>query len=203
MAVQLQDYANYLLGSQIGIPIPGWPYNLILDRLKNPFGDLMAAPEFGAYAVRRFCAWYDPSCAVSLTLINLALAQRLPVLVDGLTAELAIAMSDPDTRAQILEAFFDSQTEPGKPFVDAADLCLNLLGSRQYPVLSQRARELGDYLVAHHGNVVSRSKLAEGWPLVAEHGRNSGSLVRLNGLSLSRPARRTSGRAGEGPTALR
>jgi hypothetical protein len=100
---------------------------------------------------------------------------------------LAIAMSDPDTRGQILAVFFDSQTEPGKPFVDAADLCLNLLGLRQYPVLSQRARDLGDYLVAHHGNVVGRSKVAEGWPLVAEHGRNSGSLVRLNGLSLYAP----------------
>ena len=38
MACQLQPFASYLLGSQIGIPIPGWPYDRILDRLRTPFG---------------------------------------------------------------------------------------------------------------------------------------------------------------------
>ena len=58
MACQLQPFAKYLLGSEIGIPIPGWPYDRILDRLRNPKGRLMAPPEFGSYVVRRFCESY-------------------------------------------------------------------------------------------------------------------------------------------------
>ena len=55
MACQLQPFANYLLGSQIGIPIPGWPDDRILRRLRDPKGDLMFAAEFGSFVVRRFC----------------------------------------------------------------------------------------------------------------------------------------------------
>jgi hypothetical protein len=187
IAFQLQPFAKYLLGSQIGIPIPGWPYHRILDRLQNPYGDLMAAPELGAYTVRRFCASYDASSPVTLTLLNLALVPRLSELVETLAVELAIAVGNPTTRDRVTELFFESQTEAGKPFVDAADLCLNLLGSMQYPSLSQRARDLGNYLAGPRGNVVGLSDEAAGWPLIAEHGRNSGELVRLNGLSLYAP----------------
>ena len=62
MACQLQPFANYLLGSQIGIPIPGWPYDRILDRLQNPMGS-MRPSEFGSYIVRRFCESYAASGA--------------------------------------------------------------------------------------------------------------------------------------------
>ena len=30
MACQLKPFAKYLLGSQIGIPLPGWPYDRVL-----------------------------------------------------------------------------------------------------------------------------------------------------------------------------
>ena len=54
MACQLEPFAQYLLGSQIGIPIPGWPYDRILDRLYTPFGKVMRPAELGSYIVRRF-----------------------------------------------------------------------------------------------------------------------------------------------------
>lgn len=187
MACQLRPFADYLLASQTGIPLPGWPYHLVLDRLKHPYGALMSPAEFGAYAVRRFCASYDASTPVTLSLINLAQAEPLAGLIDTLAVELALAARDPETCAAIASVFFDSQTEPGKPFVDTADLCLGFLNSRRYPRLSQAAQEVGNYLVAHQGNVVGKSATPAGWPLVAEHGRNSGELVRLNGLSIYAP----------------
>ena len=58
MACQLEPFAKYLLGSQIGIPIPGWPYDRVLDRLRNPIGRLMGPAEFGSFVVRRFCESY-------------------------------------------------------------------------------------------------------------------------------------------------
>ena len=187
MAHQLKSYAKFLLGSQTGIPIPGWPYNLILDRLKSPHGDLMAPPEFGSYAVRRFCASYDPSSPVTLTLINLTHEPQLFELADAFALELSIAAGNPRIRDLIADLFFESQTERGKPFVDVADLCLNLLSATEYPSLVRRARQLGDLIAGPCGNAVGLSKEGAGWPLVAEHGRNSGQLTRLNGLSLYAP----------------
>lgn len=187
MAYQLQPFAKFLLASQIGIPVPGWPYHRILDRLKNPHGELMSPPEFGSYAVRRYCAAYDSSSPVSLTLLNLARAQRLADLTEAFAVELAIAIGQPDTRDRIVDLFFESQTEPGKAAIDVADFCLNFVNSKQYPGLARTSRELGDFVVSTSNNVVGQSKSAEGWPFVAEHGRNSCELVRLNGLSLHAP----------------
>ena len=55
MAIQLHDYADYLLASQVGIPLPGWPYERVLDRLAKPEGErLMGPAELGSYVVRRY-----------------------------------------------------------------------------------------------------------------------------------------------------
>src|SRR5262249_9118985 len=58
MACQLCPYTKYLVGSQIGIPIPGFPYDRILDRARCPIGRTMGPAEFGSYIVRRFCESY-------------------------------------------------------------------------------------------------------------------------------------------------
>jgi Clostripain family len=187
IACQLEPFAKFLLGSQIGIPIPGWPYDRILGRLKNPQGTLMTAPEFGSYVVRRFCESYEASKPVTLTLLNLTHAPRLFELAEELAVELAIAVGNPQTRDRIIDLFFGSQTEDGKPFVDVADLCLSLMSAGGHPSLVQRALELGDFLAGPQGKVVGLSDTGKGRPLVAEHGRNAGRLVRLNGLSLYAP----------------
>ena len=109
MACQLQPFAKYLLGSEIGIPIPGWPYDRILDRLRNPKGRLMAPPEFGSYVVRRFCESYPATSPVSLTLLNLAHAPRLFELAEALAVELAIAIGNPQTRDRIIDVVFSGR----------------------------------------------------------------------------------------------
>jgi hypothetical protein len=187
MACQLQPFAKYLLASEMGIPIPGWPYDRILDRLRNPKGRLMAPPEFGSYVVRRFCESYPATSPVSLTLLNLAHAPRLFELAESLAVELAIAIGNPQTRDRIIDLFFGSQTEDGKPFVDVADLCLSLLTAGGGASLVQKALDMGNFLTGPQGKVVGLSDTAQGRPLVAEHGRNAGQLVRLNGLSIYAP----------------
>jgi hypothetical protein len=78
MACQLQPFANYVLGSEIGIPIPGWPYDRVLDRLRNPKGRVMGPAEAGAWIVRRYCESYtSEQRTVSLTLLDL---DRIPEL---------------------------------------------------------------------------------------------------------------------------
>jgi hypothetical protein len=188
IAFQLRPVARFLLASQVGIPVPGWPYHRILDRLKEPKGDQIMSPaELGSYAVRRFCAAYDASTPVSLTMINLHHAETLFELTQQVAVELATAIEHPETRARIARTFKRSQTEAGSPFVDIADLCLCLMEEDDYPGLVDKARDLGDFIAGSRPDASASYHSADGWPLVVDHDRNACELVRLNGISLYAP----------------
>ena len=146
LACQLQPYAKYLLGSQIAIPIPGWPYDRILDRLVKPQGRLMVPAEFGAYVVRRFCESYPASSPVSLTMLDLAQTPRLRAHAEVLSLTLASAIGNPDACHRILDVFYRSQTAEDRPFVDVAELCLNLLRDSGDTLVAEAARSLGNLL---------------------------------------------------------
>lgn len=199
LAYQLHPFANYLLASQIRMPIPGWPYQRMLERLHKPQGDrLMGPAEFGSYAVRRFCEWYSAGTenfeAVSLTLLDLKKAPKVFKRAEQLARRLAQALfGDSVELDRVLELFrmarvFD--TRP-KPFVDVAELCLNLyLGCRDEEV-RDAALELGDFLVGPpkptDGLRSGHSELGDLRPFVVEHGRNACITTRLHGVSLYAP----------------
>lgn len=187
MACQLQEYASYLLASQIGIPIPGWPYDRVLRRLREPIGRLMVPSEFGSYVVRRFCESYSASDPVSLTLLDLNRAPELFALAEFLALTLSCAVANDDVRERIANAFSRSQTGERKPYVDVADLCLNLVRDSGDAFVIEAARALGDFLISPWPPLVGRSHTGKGRPFVAEHGRNSGQTARLNGISLYAP----------------
>jgi hypothetical protein len=192
LACQLQPFAKYLLGSEIGIPIPGWPYDRILDRLKKPHGRLMTPPEFGSYVVRRFCESYPASSPVSLTFLNLAQATELKPFAKVLALALLVAIGDTDKRHRIMDLFTRSQTGEDRPYVDVVDLCLNLVRYSADPLVAETARALGDLLLSSRPPLVgnrpagTRSK-GGGLPFIVDHGRNAGELARLNGISLYAP----------------
>ena len=188
MACQLQPFASYLLGSQIGIPIPGWPYDRILDRLRHPIGRLMTPAEFGSYVVRRYCESYTASSrTVSLTLLDLDRAPELFARAEVLALTLASAIGDPYIRGRIARLFSRAQTVEGRPYVDVANLCLNLARESGDPLVIEAAQALGDFLVSPQRFVVGLSEQGEGRPFVIEHGRNAGQTARLNGISLYAP----------------
>jgi hypothetical protein len=188
MVCQLRPYAHYLLSSEVGIPLPGWPYDRILDRIKNPKGTVMGPAEFGSYAVRRFCESYEAAeDAVSLTLLDLSHADELAARVGWLAHKLAMAVGPVDGLDRIAELFSRSQTEPGRPYIDVADFCVNLMRESDDGGIVAAAAALGDYLVSPQRKVVCGSASGRGRPLVVEHGRNAGSLAKLNGISLYAP----------------
>ena len=48
-ACQLAPYARFLIASEVGVPLPGWPYFSILERLAKPEGDRIMGPaELGS-----------------------------------------------------------------------------------------------------------------------------------------------------------
>ncbi len=103
-------------------------------------GRLMAPARVRLWAVRRFCEAYPADSPVSLTLLDLQQASHLRSRVERLALALAASIDDPDTRAHVADMFKRSQTGQERPYVDVADLCLNLMReSRPIRWLSLRA----------------------------------------------------------------
>jgi hypothetical protein len=189
MAFQLEPFTRYLLASQIGIPLPGWPYDRILDRLRYSFGELMTPAEFGPYVVRRYCESYSTEQrTVSLTMLDLDRARELTKLIELLSLTLGSTVGDPDNRDRVLRLFLASQTAPGKPFVDLVDLCFNLMRSNNDALLTQVAKAVGDFLLSPRPPLVGDSDMGVGRPFIVEHGRNSCETARLNGVSVYAPS---------------
>lgn len=187
VAWQLAPFARYLLASQVGVPIPGWPYDRILDRLRRPKGLRMAPPELGAYVVRRFCDAYPPQAPVSLTLLNLDAAQDVFVHAQVLAMVLASSVGTSDACRRMAAIFEQSQTSERKPFVDLADLCVGLIRGAGDPAVVEAARALGDVLAGVKTHGVGKREQADWRPFVVEHGRNNGQGARLNGVSIYAP----------------
>ena len=187
MACQLDPFARYLLGSQIGIPIPGWPYDRILDRLRHPIRRIMGPAELGSYVVRRFCESYTAADPVSLSLLHLDRARDLFARGEVLALTLSNAIADSGVRDQIARLFLRSQTGERRPYVDVADLCLSLVREAGDPLVVEAARAMGDFLISPQPPLVGKSADGSGHPFVVEHGRNAGATARLNGVSLYAP----------------
>jgi hypothetical protein len=121
-----------------------------------------------------------------LTLLDLDRAPELLVHAKILALMLASTIGDPDARDRISHLFLESQTAPSKPYVDVADLCLNLVRNSNDTSIVEAARALGDFLISP---VPSLEELGPGGekPFVVEHGRNAGQTARLNGISIYAP----------------
>jgi len=187
LACQLEPFAKYLVGSQVGVPLPGWPYDRVLDRLRHPYGRPMSPPEFGIYAVRRFCESYASDRPVSLSLLNLERIGDLFDRTERLADSLAVAMGSADAREWLGYLFHDSCTAPGRPFVDLADLCLTLVRQSSNTAIGESAQAVGDLLISPQPPLVGMSELSAGRPFVIENGRNAGFAARLNGVSIYAP----------------
>jgi hypothetical protein len=192
MAVQLYEFADYLLASQIEIPLPGWPYDRILDRLINPKGRRMGPAEFGTYVVRRFCEKYHAEDRkVSLTLLDLKRAREIYGYTEVLALALAVAIAqNPDEQRLVRELFLRSRTDEHKAFVDVADLCLSLLRYSSDQFVRDAAELLGDLLISPPPGDLGPEQSAVGArrPFIVEHGRNSARTARLHGVSLYAPS---------------
>ena len=148
----------------------------------------MGAAELGSWIVRRYCEAYTSRRSISLSLLDL---KRVPDLF-ARAKVLAMVLNDAiDRDVDFLDAVTDlfsrSLTAEDKPYVDVADLCLNLIREVGDPLVNEAARALGDFLITPSTDVVSKSVDGEGWPFVVEFGRNAGDTARLNGISLYAP----------------
>ena len=78
-----------------------------------------------------------------------------------------------------------SQTIEEKPFVDVADLCLNLVRESRYPAVIGAAEKLGDFVInAAPLPVDGKTDVRR---FVLEHGRNACRTAKIQGISLYAP----------------
>jgi hypothetical protein len=204
MANQLERFADYMIGSQIGIPLPGWPYKTLLERLKTPRGPYPMTPaDFGSFAVREFCTNYGELGAdrkprpVSLTLLDLRLAAEAFDAAEMLARALAQAAADDLQELEIIqEQFVAAQTIDGKPFIDVADFCLNLSRWSGSSEVQDAAAQLGDILIRPGKDGIAQKRDARRkepagqeprGSFIVEHARNSHETAKLQGVSLYAP----------------
>jgi len=193
MACQLEPFADYLLASQIGVPLPGWPYGEVLGRLRDPKGDVMGPAELGSYIARRYCAHYAAQDRrVTLSMLDLKRAPTLFDLAERLARRLALVLDDGDEFDVVYDLFFHSRTPDDRPFIDVADFCLNLMRDSGYQSVRQAAEALGDFLITPNpgdfeSEAIRPSAVGVGRPFIVENSRNSADTAGLNGVSLYAP----------------
>lgn len=189
LACELAPFAAYLLASQIGVPIPGWPYDKVLSRLRAPFGRTPRPTELGAWIVNRYCERYAELGEVSLSMLDLTRAPDLVATAAVLADFLFDAVeADPGRRAVLADLFERSLTEEDKPFVDAADLCLSLARAFDDEFVKAAATALGNFLIAPvPGTREASHSAGEGLPFVVANGRVGCETARLNGVGMYAP----------------
>jgi hypothetical protein len=192
MAYQLYPFAKYLLASQIGIPLPGWPYDKVLDRLQDPKGRVMGPAELGSYIARRFCAKYAADDRmVALSMLDLQQARQLFEATEALARRLAIAVSqDPDELRRVHDMFVRSRTPDKRPFVDVAALCWDILRNCRDDDAVRAAMKLGDILISPNPTLTEEgggSAVGAGKPFIVENSRNSAETAGLHGVNLYAP----------------
>ncbi len=189
MARQLAPYAKYMLGSQVAIPLPGWPYHRVLHRLAKPFGRTMGPAEFGSYAVRRYCEHYRAfERMVSLSHLDLRHAIKCSGLADTLAGKLAVALDDDAEELKLVSRLFElAQTGEGEPFVDVITLCHLLVRFSGNDEVRMAAMALGDELFGPIAVQSGQSLSGANKPLVVESGSNRIEGSGLHGVSLYAP----------------
>jgi hypothetical protein len=187
----LHPFANYLIASEIGVPLPGWPYHTILNQLlkSRTSSAPMGPAALGSYIVRRFCEEYRRAetdttrFAVSLTMLDLHRASDVYRAAEHLAGIIALAGGQDESELQrIATQFARAQTIAGHPFVDVADFCLNVVRSCTNDELRMAAAALGDMLIRPRP-----LDSATSGPFILEHARNSHLTAKLQGVSLYAP----------------
>ena len=187
IAYQFAPFADYLIASQVGVPLPGWPYNRILERLRYPIGRPMGPTELGAFIVERFCESYNAGRPVSLTLLDLGRAQELFDRAGELANGLGAVMANPSVGAGSWTSLAGRRPISEGLYVDLADLCVSLVRRSDSPRVTAAATALGDFLVSPRLPLVGKSVDGAGKAFIAGFGRNAGRMARLNGVSIYAP----------------
>jgi Clostripain family len=173
-AYELRKHAKYMVASEIGMPLPGWPYSRVLRAIAETPD--ISPEDLGKAIVREFVAEY-PDKTVALTMLDLASLDSngvVPALKE-LARALALAVGgDPVQREMILRLFRDACVPTGEPLVDLREVCVNLGQS----AVDQQVQQAASAMLA---------RLATGAGTVVDHRSNGRDADDLCGVSAYAP----------------
>jgi Clostripain family len=200
-AYELRETASYFVASQFTDPLPGWPYDTILNRVlsdrnygyKNIFAHLADAngpKDFGRAIVSQFVRNYQGKDSVTMTMLDLSQVGQVADRVEELSDELiATVHADDEERSRVSEIFKRCQvpgtTPSGQPSVDLLTLCWNLSTFSGSDEVRIAAAAVGDSLLIP-GGVPTGARAGENSFVVA-HGRNDLVGAMLQGVSIFAP----------------
>lgn len=189
-AYQLRDSANYLVATQFTDPLPGWPYDEILQRLLDD--PEMGPEDLGRAIVSQFVRHYDKSAkryhdravannsdepaTVTMTTLDLSYVKGIGDGMGTLANKLALAVhEDQDELDRVNEAFRRSRVPIKEPAVDLTTLCWNLATFTENDTVRSAACAVGDLLLRPTN------------PFIVAHASSDLSVAMLHGASIFAP----------------
>jgi hypothetical protein len=123
---ELQDYAEYAVAAETGLPFESWLSAEALNKfLLNP---RLSARELSIHAVDEFVGSFPRStnAYIGLSACNLAKCKHLEVEVKNLVAALWTAIDEPQNRANIYKAWFKDVSFLLDGVIDLSSFCFFL-----------------------------------------------------------------------------
>jgi hypothetical protein len=162
IAYQLQDTANFMIGSEEVEPGDGWPYDKLLDAIARK--PAITAAQLGTALVKAYVQFYS-SDAVTQSCLDLSKAESAAKAVDALAAALITSIKKPAEFMVFTKAVKSAQRFDMKDYLDLYDLCRLLNLRSGVAAVKNAAKQVmtaltGSLVVAegHKGAAVANSK---------------------------------------------
>jgi len=118
---QIQESAEYTVGSEETAPLEGWPYDTILASLaKKPS---MTPRDLSTLIVNKYLDSYKPADGVTYSACNLSKADALAAAVAALASVLQASLSNQAAQQQILSIRYQAQSYEVADNIDLVDFC--------------------------------------------------------------------------------
>jgi hypothetical protein len=180
-AYELREVADYLVASQFIDPLPGWPYDIILEKVRDSHDHFAGAngegpKDFGRAIVSQFARHYDRQKSVTMTMLDLSCVAEIGDRIGELQTELTLAVNEDRTElAGVIEIFQRSQVPIRQPSVDLVTFCWYLLFFSRNERVRIAAATLGELLLRPKN------------PFVLAHARTDLLVGMLQGVSILAP----------------
>lgn len=153
VAYQLRTGVDYLVASEVAVPLLGWPYERILRQLTS--APTMSPARLSKIIVHEYLAFYKTR-SVIMTALRLGSPNAPWDAFEALADQLAVAVADPKERGLIAASFLLAQIPGIDPSVDLRQLCDNLELGSALPDVRKSARAMLNLLEPDNGFVVAR-----------------------------------------------
>jgi len=198
-AYQLRSTAKYMVASQFSDPLPGWPYEKILNRILNDrnyennhtyLASEDGPKDLGRAIVSQFVRNYRGKISASMTMLDLSQVQQVGDQVEELAMILTLAVNgDADERARVTDIFRRCQVPSlkpqGQPSVDLMNFCWNLASFSRSDEVRVAAAAVGDSLLIPSSTPGSAMDGENA--LIVAHARNDLVVAMLQGVSIFAP----------------